>query len=104
MHHTPFSEYRPRNVLCFLGSVDGFQDLLQAAKDAIKDFATDFEIDMESTQDAPDVRMSESFAFFGIRYTKTRGTNMTSRRLSAMDASFMSSVRTWRLRKLLPFR
>ena len=64
MHHTPFSEYRPRNVLCFLGSVDGFQDLLQAAKDAIKDFATDFEIDMESTQDAPDVRMSESFAVF----------------------------------------
>lgn len=55
------SEYKPRHVLCFLGTEKGLTALQQSARTAVDTFAADFSIDEEYSQDEPDDRMERSF-------------------------------------------
>ena len=55
------SEYKPRHVLCFLGTEKGLAALQQSARTAVDTFAADFSIDEEYSQDEPDDRMERSF-------------------------------------------
>ncbi|MDO3444873.1 hypothetical protein [Agrobacterium sp. V1] len=55
------SEYKPRHVLCFLGTEKGLAALQQSARTAVDTFAGDFSIDEEYSQDEPDDRMERSF-------------------------------------------
>lgn len=55
------SEYKPRHVLCFLGTEKGLSALQQSARTAVDTFAADFSIDEEYSQDEPDDRMERSF-------------------------------------------
>ncbi|MND43220.1 hypothetical protein [Agrobacterium tumefaciens] len=56
------SEYKPRHVLCFLGTEKGLTALQQSARTAVDTFAADFSIDEEYSQDEPDDRMERSFS------------------------------------------
>ncbi|PYG58221.1 hypothetical protein [Rhizobium sp. UGM030330-04] len=56
------SEYKPRHVLCFLGTEKGLAALQQSARTAVDTFAADFSIDEEYSQDEPDDRMERSFS------------------------------------------
>ncbi|MGI8399465.1 hypothetical protein ACRYWZ_24155 [Agrobacterium deltaense] len=55
------SEYKPRHILCFLGTKNGLAALQKSARAAIDDFAPDFSLDEDYSQDEPDDRMERSF-------------------------------------------